>query len=81
MSVIDQWLFAEPYVAYYLVDMPWYNPPPAVEQSVDELMGRLNTWPKPGIHVKQFLELYAVCKCGMVTSRRYFDAHECIPCV
>jgi hypothetical protein len=58
--------------------MPRYEPPPRVEPSVDELMRRLDTWPRPGIPVEQLLELLAVCKCGMAVSRRYFDAHECI---
>lgn len=58
--------------------MPRYDPPPAVEQTVSELMERLDTWPRPGIPVEQFLELYAVCKCGIAVSRRRFDSHECI---
>jgi hypothetical protein len=60
------------------VVMPRYNPPPAVSHSVGELMGRLDTWPRPGIPVEQLLELLAVCTCGMAVSRRYFDSHECI---
>ena len=49
------------YEMTYPVDMLQYNPPPAIEHCIDELMGRLGTWPKPGIPVEQFLELYAVC--------------------
>ena len=60
------------------VVMPRYNPPPLMELSVDDLVRRLDSWPRPGIPVEQLLELYAVCMCGMAVSRRYFDSHECI---
>jgi hypothetical protein len=62
-----------------VVVMPRYEPPPAVEHCAHEWMRRLDFWLKPGIPVEQFLELYAVCKCGMAVARRCFDSHECIP--
>lgn len=61
-----------------VVVMPRYEPPPDVEQSIDDMMRNLDMWHRPGIPVEQFLGLYAVCKCGMAVSRRMFDLHECI---
>ncbi|KIM88183.1 hypothetical protein PILCRDRAFT_3218 [Piloderma croceum F 1598] len=39
--------------------MPQYEVPHSMELSVDDLIRRLDTWPRPGIPVEQFLELYA----------------------
>jgi len=61
-----------------VVVMPRYQPPPDIEESVSEMMLRLDSWIRPGIPVEQFLGLYAVCGCGMAISRRKFDLHECI---
>ena len=61
-----------------VVVMPRYEPPPDVEQSVSDMISRLDTWCRPGIPVEQFIALYAVCRCGMAVSRRKFDLHECI---
>jgi hypothetical protein len=61
-----------------VVAMPRYEPPANAEQSINEQILRLDMWPCPGIPVEQFLELYAVCSCGMAVTRRKFDVHECI---
>ena len=59
--------------------MPRYEPPPAdVEQSVSDIMQKLDTWPRLGKPIEQFWGLYAVCSCGMAVSRRMFDSHDCI---
>lgn len=44
-----------------------------------DLLNRLDYWTRPGLTPEQFNSLIAQCRqCGLVTTRRVFDIHECV---
>ena len=47
------------------------------EATLDRLL-RLDSWVNPGIPAADFKKLFAMCHCGMITTRRVFDHHVCV---
>jgi hypothetical protein len=43
-----------------------------------ELLRRLDSQVRPGITYTEFQKLFVECECGLVTTRRSFEKHECI---
>lgn len=44
--------------------------------AIDELL-RLDSSYRPGITVKQFFQLFTICKCGLIMTRNAFTRHLC----
>jgi len=43
-----------------------------------ELLRRLDSQVRPGITDTEFQKLFIKCECGLVTTQRSFEEHECI---
>jgi hypothetical protein len=51
---------------------------PARQNTVVELLARLDARVQPGITNTEFSALFRQCECGMVATRRAFSDHKCI---
>src|SRR6202044_4148773 len=55
---------------------------PTYERPVRKVLGRftrLNSSVSPGLSEAEFRGLFAKCRCGLITTRRVFKAHNCAP--
>jgi hypothetical protein len=52
----------------------------AIDESilVFEMLAKLDSQEEPGLTIDQLQLLLVRCECGMVTTRRAFDHHECL---
>jgi hypothetical protein len=46
------------------------------EATLDQLL-RLDSWVNPGLSQVDFRKLFAMCRCGLVMTRRVFQDHTC----
>lgn len=53
-------------------------PPVNQASRIIELLARLDFFVRPGIDEVTFNAIFARCSCGMVTTRRMFNLHECM---
>ena len=44
---------------------------------ISELLAKLDSRVRPGITVEDLRTIIVVCGCGLVTTRRSFNYHEC----
>jgi hypothetical protein len=44
---------------------------------VSELLDRLDSRVRPGLTVVEFQKLFFLCECGIITTRRAFEDHDC----
>jgi hypothetical protein len=49
----------------------------AHRDNASDLLERLDSRRQPGITFVEFQGLFARCKCGIITTRRAFEAHSC----
>jgi hypothetical protein len=50
----------------------------AGEMTTTELLEKLDCRVAPGITVAQFLKVFVLCRCGLVTTARVFREHKCM---
>jgi hypothetical protein len=49
----------------------------ANRSTVSDLLGKLDARMQSGITKAEFKRIFAMCECGLITTRRAFDDHNC----
>lgn len=54
-----------------------FQPPSGGSHTTSDRLLRLDSWASPGLSEADFRRLFAMCHCGIITTRRVFRGHIC----
>jgi hypothetical protein len=59
--------------------IPKCQPAELTPAAVFDLLLRLDAMIRPGLTVREFMDLFVRCnRCGLVMTRRVFNSHDCV---
>jgi hypothetical protein len=59
------------------MSIPLYKPPVRCVETVLDKLLKLDSWGHGGLPEAEFRNLFAICFCGLVMTRRVFKDHTC----